>query len=167
MSTKKIVVIFAITAIIVAVVTGYLITTYAQEPTTPLTSKPMIPMKYNNNNIVKYNKIPPHWRGLQISLIEIDPEYNSTVLDILKSNPETSQLLEQGFSVKAIKPLIKAYISANGEVTLKATQAITVLTNNTAVYTYIVDISNKSVTLLSYHLLVYQNEYWYPCKTPT
>lgn len=93
-------------------------------------------------------------RGFKVQLmhnIEVSPEYNSAVINILKSNSETQQLLNQGFSIAWIKPVIKAYISGSGDVTLKATQAIVALTNSTFVYVYSVDISNNTVTLLAYH----------------
>ncbi|MEM1612102.1 MAG: hypothetical protein QXH02_01965 [Desulfurococcaceae archaeon] len=135
----------------VAVIAGYVIVTYAQETNnttstvTPTTPSTWIPLK-------GYGVI---WRkGFKVQLmhnIEVSPEYNSTVINILKSNSEAQQLLNQGFSIAWIKPVIKAYISGSGDVTLKATQAIVALTNSTSVYVYSVDISNNTVTLLAYY----------------
>jgi hypothetical protein len=152
MDTKKVALVIAVAAII-AVGVGYVIAAYAQESNNGITTtaQPVttgaswVPLKQHKGFEKAFRG------GLRIPMIEVSPEYNSTIMNVLESNQETSQLLTQGFNVKVISPLIKAYVNANGEVVLKATQAVVTLTNGTAVYTYLVDISNNSVTLLSYH----------------
>lgn len=84
--------------------------------------------------------------------VEVSPEYNSTVMAILRSSSETSSLLNEGYYVVSIKPVVKAYISGNGDITLKAAQAVVTLTNgDNAVYVYLVDITNSTVTLVAYY----------------
>jgi len=154
--TKNIVIGIIVIAV-VAVMAGYVISSHAQATTTQTTTyQPQVLLKYHGR----------FGRGLALSAVEVSPEYNSTVLNILRSNSETSQLMNQGYSVVAIRPLIKAYVNANGDVSFKATQSIVVLSNSTAVYTYLVDISNNSVNLISYHSLIYRQECMCPCKTP-
>ncbi|MEM0000344.1 MAG: hypothetical protein QXP03_03955 [Desulfurococcaceae archaeon] len=75
-------------------------------------------------------------------------------MSTLESNLGTVQLLSQGFSVMGIKPLIKVHVAGNGDVTLKATQAIVTLTNSTEIYAYLVDIENGSAMLLAYHVVL-------------
>jgi hypothetical protein len=154
--TKSIIVGIILVAV-VAVMTGYVNSSHAQVITTPTTTyQPQVLLRYHG----KFG------RGPTLSAVEVSPEYNSTVLNILRSNSETSQLMNQGYSVIAIRPLIKAYVNANGDVSFKATQSIVVLSNSTAVYMYLVDISNNSVNLISYHSLIYRQECMCPCKTP-
>lgn len=100
---------------------------------------------------------PGVWKPLSVKgprlawkFIEVSPEYNSTVIKILQSSEDVSKLLGEGYRIASIRPLIKAYVSGNGDVTLKATEALVVLTNNSSVYVYKVDISNGTVTLLFY-----------------
>ncbi|MEM1873744.1 MAG: hypothetical protein QXS85_02995 [Acidilobaceae archaeon] len=87
--------------------------------------------------------------ALAARFIEVSPEYASEVEKILRENPETATLLEEGFTIAKIKPLVRAYVGAGGEVTLKATQAIVVLKKGSeACYAYLVDLSNGTVTKL-------------------
>lgn len=154
MDVKKAIVLVTVIAVMVAVGSGYVMSAYAQESNNNATTNtnsatPRMPwMPFEHKKFEKGLR-----GGLRIPVIEVSPEYNSTVINVLRSNTETSQLLDRGFSVKAINPLIRAYVGANGEVTLKATQAVVVLTNGTVAYTYLVDISNNAVTLISYHLV--------------
>lgn len=154
MDLKKTVVLAIMVVVVVAVGAGYIISAYAQESNNNATTNTQSASPGMLWTPFKHKEFEKRFRGgLRVPAVEVSPEYNSTVMGLLESNSETSQLLEQGFNVKAINPLIKAYVGADGEVTLKATQAIVVLTNGTAVYTYLVDISNNTVTLISYHLV--------------
>ena len=87
------------------------------------------------------------WRwGLPSRLVQVSPEYNETVMDILRSNEETSKLLAQGYNVISIRPVIRAYIEGDGTVVFKAQQALVVLSDGSATVTYLVDISSRAVT---------------------
>lgn len=146
MGLKKATVMATVIAVIIAVGAGYVISAYAQDSNNNTTT--------NIQSVTPGMPWTPHKRGvLRIPAIEVSSEYNSTVMSVLESNSETSQLLSQGFSLKVVNPLIRAYVDANGEVILRATQSIAVLTNGTAVYTYLVDISGNTVKLISYHLV--------------
>lgn len=148
----------------VAAIAGYLVVAYAQEnsnnktstvtPTPPAT---WAPLKGHREMWRNGFKGPLMWS------VEVSPEYNSTVISVLESNPEIAQLLGQGYYIAWIKPVVKAYISGSGDITLKATQAIVTLTNSTAIYVYSVDIVNSTVTLLAYHQVP---SYSPSCKCP-
>jgi len=87
------------------------------------------------------------WRwGSSSRLIQVSSEYNQTVMDILKSNGEVLRLLEQGYSVVSIRPIIRAYVEGDGTVVFKAQQALVVLSNGSATVTYLVDIGSRTVT---------------------
>lgn len=154
---RKLTITLAATLIIVAVVAGYVVVASAQEnsnttTTTPVSQTPTsqwIRFEGEKELRMKWFK-SPLFQG-----IEVSPEYNTTVLNVLESNSETSQLLNQGYQVALIRPVIKAYISGNGDVTFKATQAIVELTNSTNTYVYSIDIANNSATLLAYYRITY------------
>jgi len=84
--------------------------------------------------------------GPSSRLIQVSSEYNQTVMDILKSNEEVLRLLEQGYSVISIRPIIRAYVEGDGTVVFKAQQALVVLSNGSTTVTYLVDISSGTVT---------------------
>lgn len=139
-----------VAVVVIAAVAGQLVATYAQGSGNNMASKTSIapnawiPLKGYKAMCKAGFKAP-------LICIEVSPEYNSTVMSILEANPETKQLLDQGYSVAWIRPILKVYIGAGGDVTLKATQATVALTNKTAVYVYLVDIVDKTVTLLAYY----------------
>lgn len=159
MGLKKATVMATVIAVIIAVGAGYVISAYAQDSNNNTTTNiqsvtPGMPWTPHKHKGFENKEFEKRFRGvLRIPAIEVSSEYNSTVMSVLESNSETSQLLSQGFSLKVVNPLIRAYVDANGEVILRATQSIAVLTNGTAVYTYLVDISGNTVKLISYHLV--------------
>lgn len=87
------------------------------------------------------------WRWcLPSRFVQVSPEYNQTVMGVLESNDETSRLLEQGYRVVLMRPIIRAYVEGDGTVVFKAQQALVVLSNGSTTVTYLVDISSRAVT---------------------
>lgn len=84
--------------------------------------------------------------GLLTSLVKISPEYNETLMKILSSNSNVKSLLDQGYTVKSIRPIVTAYVQGDGTVVFKAEKAVVTLSNGSTVVTYIVDIVSGSVT---------------------
>lgn len=150
-----------VVAVFVAVAAGYAVIAHAQEnggvttstTTGTLSTSTVAPVPMAVPAPFKWHR--EAWRGgFRAPLawcLEVSQEYNSTVVKVLESSSETKQLLSQGYSVAWIKPIVKAYISGSGEVTLKATQALVALTNGTAVYVYSVDLAGNAVTLVMYY----------------
>ncbi|MEM0376987.1 MAG: hypothetical protein QXI90_04355 [Thermofilum sp.] len=81
-----------------------------------------------------------YWRW-----VEVSSEYESGVLSILQSDPDASKLLQQGFNVTAIKPLITARVQGTGDITLKAKQAVVVLKGSSGYATVLVDVEQGKV----------------------
>lgn len=79
-------------------------------------------------------------------LIQISPEYNETVMNILKSNGDVKSLLDQGYTVVSIRPVVTAYVQGDGTVIFKAGKAVVTLSNGSTVVMYVVDIVSGSVT---------------------
>ncbi|MEM4700016.1 MAG: hypothetical protein QXT74_03595 [Candidatus Nezhaarchaeales archaeon] len=136
---------------VIAIVIGYPMMVYACN----IGGNGVVTMAYTTQTVwTPFKARGGTWRGVfkgpLMWSIEVSTEYNSTVTSIVESNPETSQLLSQGYDVVWIKPIIKAYVSGNGDVVLRAARAAVALTNSTAIYVYLVDVESGAVTLLAY-----------------
>jgi hypothetical protein len=89
------------------------------------------------------------WRsgwGLYGSIV-VSAEYNQTVINIAKSDPDVQNLLAEGYSIFAVRPIIQSVVQADGSVVIKTTSAVVILVNGTTgraeVY---VDVTNGKVT---------------------
>lgn len=76
---------------------------------------------------------------------QISAEYNETINEVLRSNDDTCNLLNQGYSVVLIRPIVKAYVQGDGTVSFRASQAIVVLSNNSIAAMYLIDVDTKKV----------------------
>jgi hypothetical protein len=127
--------------VIVAVIGGVLAAASAQSTSNETYSKSCIaPLGLNVGAWFK-------WRwGAPSKFVEASSEYNQTVMSVLQSNAETSNLLGQGYKVVSIRPIVRAYVQGDGTVVFKAQQALVVLSNGSTTITYLVDISSGKVT---------------------
>jgi len=89
--------------------------------------------------------------GFTTKSVEVSQGYKAAVMDILNKNDEAKGLLEQGYTVEGVTPIVKAYVEADGTVTVKAQQAVVVLasSNGDVKVMYLVDIGSGSVTHLA------------------
>ncbi len=79
--------------------------------------------------------------------VEVSAAYNETVTNITKSDTDVQNLLADGYSISAIRPIIKTTVEADGSVFQKATSAVVLLTkDSTARATAWVDLSAGKVT---------------------
>jgi len=89
------------------------------------------------------------WRrgGGPYGFVEVSAEYNQTVINIAESDSDVQNLLAEGYSISAVRPIIKSVVQADGSVVTKATSAVVMLEKDTtgraAVY---VDVTNGKVT---------------------
>jgi len=91
------------------------------------------------------------WRGGwgRFGSIEISEEFEQAAIDIAKGDSDVQEtLLAQGYSITGVRPVIKAKVEADGEVTTKATSAIVMLENEDATSraSVWVDLDAQSVT---------------------
>jgi hypothetical protein len=138
---KRIVYGVIVTIALVAVIGGVLATASAQSINNETYSESCIaPLGLKVGTWLK-------WRwGVPSKFVEVSSEYNQTVMRVLQSNAETSNLLGQGYKVVSIRPIVKAYVQGDGTVVFKAQQALVVLSNNSTIITYLVDISSGKAT---------------------
>lgn len=90
-----------------------------------------------------------HAQRFAMKSIEVSQGYNETVMKILEENEEPRSLLSQGYTVKSLMPIVKACVEPDGTVTIKAQQAVVVLSNGDVMTMYLVDIGSGSVTHLA------------------
>ncbi len=81
--------------------------------------------------------------------VEVSEEYRSRVLEILSSDEDVAKLLSEGYNVTLVKPIIKAYVAADGAVALKASQAlVTLVRKGEGVAVALVDLEQGKVVKL-------------------
>lgn len=79
--------------------------------------------------------------------VEISAEYNQTVTSIAQNDSDIQNLIAQGYSITAIRPVIKNVVDGQGYVTTRATTAVVILEKDTSGRaTALVDIEQNKVT---------------------
>jgi len=63
--------------------------------------------------------------------IEVSEEYKENVINIAKSDPDVQNLLNDGYNITGVRPIITTKIDAEGNVVMKATKAIVMLQKDT------------------------------------
>jgi len=60
--------------------------------------------------------------------VVVSDDYKNAILIVLQNNETTKGLLEKNYTLTYVKPIFNAYVSGDGTVTIKATEAVAVLT---------------------------------------
>jgi hypothetical protein len=68
------------------------------------------------------------WGGGSITVSE---EYKDNVINIAQNDSDVQNLLADGYNITDVKPIITTTVEADGTVTVKATTAIVMLSQNT------------------------------------
>jgi hypothetical protein len=87
----------------------------------------------------------PHLRGIHPAL-EVSEEFRERVMGIAEADPDVQELLSAGYENVGIKPMVKAIVQGNGDVTWKATGAIVMLRKEGGRATVYVDVEAEKVT---------------------
>jgi len=89
-------------------------------------------------------------RGFNSLRIEVSEEFKQRVIDIASSDPDVQDLLNDGYEVTSVKPIIKAVVQGNGDVTIKATGATVTLTKENVGFALVeVDLETEAVTRIT------------------
>jgi len=79
--------------------------------------------------------------------VEVSEEFEQNVINIAKSDQDVQTLLGEGYNITGVRPIIKAIVEADGNVTMKATSAIVMLEKDTTGYASVwVDLEQAKVT---------------------
>jgi hypothetical protein len=105
-----------------------------------------------SNNGGYYNDAPScfgrHGRGWGWGeFITVSQEFKDNVINIAKNDSDVQNLLAEGYNITDVRPIISATVEADGTVTMKATTAIAILSQNTTGRARVtVDVENAKVT---------------------
>ena len=79
--------------------------------------------------------------------ITVSQEFKDNVINIAKNDTDVQNLLANGYNITNIRPIIKTTVEADGTVTMKATTAIVMLSqNSTGRAAVTVDVEQAKVT---------------------
>jgi hypothetical protein len=92
----------------------------------------------------------PHGRmhgGGGFGFIEVSDEFKENVLTIAKADSDVQALLNDGYNITQVRPIIKTVVEADGTVVTKATSAIVMLEKDTTSRATVwVDLEESKVT---------------------
>jgi hypothetical protein len=79
--------------------------------------------------------------------VEVSEEFKQTVTSIAKTDTDVQDLINDGYNITSVNPIIKTVIDAEGNVVTKATTAVLTLQKQTTGHaTVMVDIEEAKVT---------------------
>ena len=79
--------------------------------------------------------------------IEVSAEFEQNVINIAKSDSDVQQLLDEGYNVTKVMPIIKSIVDGEGNVVTKATNATVMLEKDTTGRAFVsVDLEQEKVT---------------------
>ncbi|MBS7637935.1 hypothetical protein KEJ49_03460 [Candidatus Bathyarchaeota archaeon] len=73
---------------------------------------------------------PRGWPPRCLPRLEVSDDFKERALSIAMGDNDVKRLLDEGYNVTIVKPIIRAVVQGNGEVTLRATGALLVLRKN-------------------------------------
>jgi len=79
--------------------------------------------------------------------VEVSKEYEENVINIAKSDQDVQALLDDGYNITNVRPIIKAVVEADGTVVTKATNAIVMMEKDTTSRASVwIDVEQAKVT---------------------
>ena len=136
------------TIVAVAVVSGFAISTYAAENNEERSYNPSERfrgrMMMQNTHRGLNGKLPG--QGCN-RFLEVSEEFKENVINIAESDEDVQNLLNDGYNITRVRPIVKSLVEADGNVNTKATNAILMLENDEAGHAIVkVDLEETKVT---------------------
>jgi hypothetical protein len=79
--------------------------------------------------------------------IEVSDEFKENVINIAKNDTDVQNLLNEGYNITGVRPIIKTIVEGDGTVVTKAASAILILEKDTTGHAIVtVDVENAKVT---------------------
>jgi len=78
--------------------------------------------------------------------VEVSDEFKDNVVNIAKNDTDVQNLLNDGYNITGVRPIIKTIVEGDGSVVTKATSAIVMLEKDTSHASVWVDVENAKVT---------------------
>lgn len=120
---------------------------------------------YSANNVKQSSNSSTEWvnwatmpgtcgwadRGMRgqggFGFIEVSNEFKQNVINIAENDTDVQTLLNEGYNITGVRPIIKSIVEADGTVTTKATSAIVILGKYTTSHASVwVDLEQAKVT---------------------
>jgi len=99
------------------------------------TEKPAIPRGWMRGRCSSYRSI------------EVSEQFKQNVINIAKNDTDVQNLLNEGYNITMVKPIIKSVVEGDGTVVTKATSAILILEKGTTGRAFVwVDLEQAKVT---------------------
>jgi len=77
--------------------------------------------------------------------VQVSEEYTAVVKSILNNDTDVQNLVNQGYNVTEVNPIIKTVIEADGTVATKASTAVVLMQGTSGFATVKVDVTNQAV----------------------
>jgi len=88
----------------------------------------------------------PRGRG-GYGFVQVSEEFEENVINIAKNDSDVQELLDDGYNITGVRPIIKAVVEGDGSVVTKATSAIVMLEKDTTSHATVrVDMEEEKVT---------------------
>jgi len=122
------------TLLVLAILSGIAVMAYANEVTNDTSTESNIMLNYGDcygggRGFGRRGFGGGH--GGWFNTITVSEEYKENVLNITESDTDVQALLNEGYNITGVRPIISATVEADGTVTMKATTAIVMLSKDT------------------------------------
>jgi len=127
---RKVKLLLLSTVLILAILSGIAVMVYANGAANDTTTEPGIMLGYGGcpGGGHGFGRRGFGWGGGSIT---VSQEYKDNVINIAKNDSDVQNLLADGYNITDVRPIINTIVEADGTVTMKATTAIVVLSQNT------------------------------------
>ncbi len=158
---KKIKVLSLLSIVIVATVAGSLVldmqsTAKAETNNVASDVQPTLSSVNATNNFGLFANGDMHFGGLRMGRgfggpegfgsIQVSSDFTANVTNIAKNDTDVQNLLNQGYNITSIRPVITTTIDGNGNIVTKATSANLTLQSTTGRSFVVVDLNQTKVT---------------------
>jgi len=134
--------------IVTAIVSSVLFGTWLTAKATPVANEWgkefNTPIAFNGFGNMKEQRWQNGWMGKN-QRFEVSEEFKEKVINIIKNDKDVQNLLNEGYNITRIKPIIKATVEGDSTIIIKATGAIVTLNKDASRALVKVDVENAKV----------------------
>ena len=127
---RKVKLLILSTVLILAILSGAAAMVYANGVANGANAEPEIMLSNGGcpNGGHRFGRRGFGWGGGSVTVSE---EYKDNVINIVQDDSDVQKLLADGYNITCVSPIINTIVEADGTVTMKATTAIVLLSQNT------------------------------------
>lgn len=147
---RKIKILTISTALVLAVLAGIAVMAYANGATNNTNTSTNVACDYGDPYYGDGTRAFLGRRGIGCErgwAFNVSEEFKNNVISIAENDSDVQKLLTEGYSVDGVRPIINATVKADGNVAIKATSAIVMMSQNTTGRARVwVDVEQAKVT---------------------